>query len=90
MQKDTIVEEVRKTRHEIERECQENPDKLLEYFRASQGKLGIVSCAESQSYLSRRRRRGRKAQQGAAVDRPRASAICESCFAIWGLTVVKG
>ena len=40
MQKDPIVEEVRRIRHEIEGECQKDPDKLFEYFQASQGKLG--------------------------------------------------
>ena len=40
MPKDEIVEEVRRIRHEIERECQEDPDKLFEYFRASQERLG--------------------------------------------------
>ncbi|MDI6794325.1 MAG: hypothetical protein QME81_15920 [bacterium] len=39
MQKDTIVEEVRRIRHEIERECQEDPDKLFEYFQNSQRNL---------------------------------------------------
>ena len=41
MQKDAIVEEVRGIRHEIERECQGNPDKLFEYFQASRKKLGL-------------------------------------------------
>lgn len=40
MLKDPIVEEVRRIRHEIEWECQENPDKLFEYFQASQRKVG--------------------------------------------------
>lgn len=40
MTKDPIVEEVRRIRHEIERECDGDPDKLFEYFRASQEKLG--------------------------------------------------
>jgi len=40
MQKDAIVEEVRRTRHDIERECQQDPDKLFKYFQASQQKLG--------------------------------------------------
>jgi len=40
MQKDAIVEEVRRIRHEIECECQKDPDKLFEYFQASQEKLG--------------------------------------------------
>ncbi|OIP42396.1 hypothetical protein AUJ95_01775 [Candidatus Desantisbacteria bacterium CG2_30_40_21] len=39
MQKDTIVEEVRSIRHEIECECQEDPDKLFEYFQNSQRNL---------------------------------------------------
>ena len=39
MQKDAIVEEVRSVRHEIEHECQEDPDKLFWYFQASQRKL---------------------------------------------------
>ena len=40
MRKDAIVEEVRRIRHEIERECQRNPDKLFEHFQTSQRKLG--------------------------------------------------
>ena len=40
MRKDAIVEEIRRIRHEIERECDGDPDKLFEYFRASQEKLG--------------------------------------------------
>lgn len=40
MRKDAIVEEVRGIRHEIEDECQGNPDKLFEYFQTSQKKLG--------------------------------------------------
>ena len=40
MQKYPIVEEVRTIRHEIEWECQEDPDRLFEYFQDSQGKLG--------------------------------------------------
>ena len=40
MQTDAIVEEVRRIRHEIESECQKDPDKLFEYFQASQEKLG--------------------------------------------------
>lgn len=39
MQKDIIVEEVRMIRHEIERECQEDPDKFFEYFQNSQRNL---------------------------------------------------
>ena len=39
MQKDPIVEEIRRIRHEIERECKQNPDKLFQYFQASQKKL---------------------------------------------------
>ena len=39
MYRDTIVEEVRKIRHEIERECQQDPDKLFEYYQVSQKKL---------------------------------------------------
>ena len=47
MQKDTIVEEVRRIRHEIERECQEDPDKLFEYFQNSQRNLdGRLICRE--------------------------------------------
>ena len=40
MQKDAIVEGVRRIRHDIERECQQDPDKLFKYFQASQQKLG--------------------------------------------------
>ena len=40
MQKDAIVEEIRRIRHEIEHECEQDPDKLFEYFQASQEKLG--------------------------------------------------
>ncbi|MBI4707690.1 MAG: hypothetical protein HY761_07175 [Candidatus Omnitrophica bacterium] len=40
MQKDPIVEEVRRIRHEIEHECQEDPNKLFEYFQDSQRNLG--------------------------------------------------
>lgn len=40
MNKDIIVEEVRRIQHEIERECQQDPDKLFDYCRASQKKLG--------------------------------------------------
>ena len=40
MNKDAIAEEVRRIRHEIERECQHDPDMLFEYYRASQKKYG--------------------------------------------------
>ena len=40
MHKDAIVEEVRSIRHEIERECKQDPDKLFKYFQTSQQKLG--------------------------------------------------
>jgi hypothetical protein len=40
VQKDPIVEEVRRIRHEIECECEKDPHKLFEYFQASQKKLG--------------------------------------------------
>ena len=40
MQNDAIVEEVRTIRRDIERECQQDPDKLFDYFQASQQKLG--------------------------------------------------
>ena len=36
----TIVEEVRRIRHEIDRECQQDPEKLFEFYRASQKKFG--------------------------------------------------
>jgi len=39
VQKDTIVEQVRMIRHEIEQECQQDPDRLFQYFRGSQEKL---------------------------------------------------
>ena len=40
MHKVSMVDEVRRIRHEIERECQQDPDKLFEYYRASQKKFG--------------------------------------------------
>lgn len=40
MAKDYIVEEVRRIRHEIERECQGDSKKFFEYYEASQKKLG--------------------------------------------------
>ena len=40
MSRDTIEEEAHRIRHEIERECQQDPDMLFEYYRASQKKYG--------------------------------------------------
>jgi hypothetical protein len=39
MTKDPIVEEVREIRHEIERECQHDPEHFYQHLKASQGKL---------------------------------------------------
>ena len=39
MHKVSMVDEVRRIRHEIERECQQDPDKLFEYYQVSQKKL---------------------------------------------------
>ncbi len=42
---DPIVREVREIRHEIERQCQEDPQKFYKYLIASQKKLvGRLVC----------------------------------------------
>ncbi len=40
MQKDPIVEEVRRIRHEIERECKGDPDRFFRHFLSLQKKAG--------------------------------------------------
>jgi len=40
MQTDPIVAEIRRIRHEIERECEQDPNKLFQYFQTAQKKLG--------------------------------------------------
>jgi len=39
MTKDPIVQEVRKIRHEIERECEKDPDKYYQYLKSLQENL---------------------------------------------------
>ena len=41
MTNDPIIEEVRKIRHEIERECQHDPENFYQRLKASQEKLGV-------------------------------------------------
>jgi hypothetical protein len=58
MQKDTIVEEVRRIRHEIEHECQEDPDKLFEYYQASQRKFGERLVHRKPKFLKLKKKTG--------------------------------
>lgn len=44
---DPIVRKVRDIRHEIERECQHDPEKYYQHLMASQGKLvGRLTCRQ--------------------------------------------
>jgi hypothetical protein len=47
MTTDPIVREVREIRHEIERECQQDPEKYFQRLKASQEKLaGRLVCRQ--------------------------------------------
>lgn len=57
MPKDAIVEEVRRIRHEIERECEGDADKLFAYFRTAQAKLSGRLVRREPKFLELARRK---------------------------------
>ncbi|MBI2265029.1 MAG: hypothetical protein HYU64_07635 [Armatimonadetes bacterium] len=56
MTNDPIVQEVRKIRHEIEQECQQDPDKYYQHLKALQEKLAGRLASHSPKPLAAERR----------------------------------
>jgi hypothetical protein len=58
MKRDPIVGEVREVRHEIDRECQHDPEKYYQYLKASQDKLvGRLVCRQPKPLIAGEKKR---------------------------------
>ena len=58
MTSDPIVREVREIRHEIERECQIDPEKYYQRLKASQGKLvGRLACRQPKPFVTAKQKK---------------------------------
>ena len=55
---DPIVREVREIRHEIDRECQHDPEKFYQYLKISQEKLlGRLVCRQPKPLVMAEKRK---------------------------------
>jgi len=58
MTSDPIVREVREIRHEIERECHQDPEKYYQHLKASQEKfVGRIVCGQPKPLVTAEKRK---------------------------------